>query len=86
MGNVQFLEYKYTGGNSNTLLWVEDHVLSDYSQQGAALACASGNLGITLLQAVSGKVMLQFCASVNHSDGYMPAMGFPSSLEMGNAS
>lgn len=74
MGNVQFLECKYTGENSNSM---EGHVLSGYSQQGAVLACASGNLRITLLQAVSRKVMLQFCASVNHNNGHMPTMGSP---------
>lgn len=45
---MQVVEYEDPGGDSSTVLWVGDHVLSVYLQQGAALACPSGNLGMTL--------------------------------------
>lgn len=64
MGNAQHLEGKGTGGNPNTLLSAGDHLLSGYSQQGAAVSCPSGNLGMTLPQVISGKVLSQLLASV----------------------
>lgn len=78
MGNVQVVEYEDPGGDSSTVLWVGDHVLSVYLQQGAALACPSGNLGMTLPQAVQGKS----CYSSVYlwtrvMCGHIPAMGFP---------
>lgn len=88
MGNVQFSEYKYIRGNSNTLLWIGDHVLFVYLQPGAALAWPSGNLGTILPQAVSRKVMLQLCVSVGHSQVWAHArygLSIPSGFQMGNA-